>query len=251
MAALAASSLFSGSPKFLFFSHRPLQSPSLKLQIPLLQSPFSPKLHLSTKIHPFQLFSAVSVQENPLESNQQETPDEKTGRIYVVNLPWDFTATDIKNLFSQCGTVKDTEVMKQKNGKSRGFAFVTMETWEEARAAINRFNSFELQGRTIRVEFARSMKKPPPPPPESATVEETQHKLYVSNLAWKVRSSHLREFFAAYYNPVSTRVVFDGPSGRSAGYGFVSLSTKEEVDAAISTLDGKIDSQTRKKERTE
>ena len=101
----------------------------------------------------------------------------------------------------------------------------------------------ELQGRTIRVEFAKSMKKPPPPPPpESATVEETQHKLYVSNLAWKVRSSHLREFFAANYNPVSTRVVFDSPSGRSAGYGFISFSTKEEVDAAISTLDGKVTS---------
>eukprot|EP00268_Persea_americana_P015511 TRINITY_DN17195_c0_g1_i3.p1 TRINITY_DN17195_c0_g1~~TRINITY_DN17195_c0_g1_i3.p1 ORF type:complete len:170 (+),score=49.14 TRINITY_DN17195_c0_g1_i3:79-588(+) len=142
MAALAASSLFSVSPKFLFFSQKPLRSPSLKLQNPLLQSPFSPKLHLSTKILPFQLFSAVSVQENPLESTQQEIPDEKTGRIYVVNLPWDFTATDIKNLFSQCGTVEDTVVMKQKNGKSRGFAFVTMETWEEARAAINKFNSF-------------------------------------------------------------------------------------------------------------
>lgn len=32
--------------------------------------------------------------------------------------------------------------MKQKNGKSRGFAFVTMESWEEARAAIDKFNSF-------------------------------------------------------------------------------------------------------------
>lgn len=85
------------------------------------------------------------------------------------------------------------------------------------------------------------MKKPPPPlPSENATAKETRHKLYVSNLAWKVRSSHLREFFAASYNPVSTRVVFDSPSGRSAGYGFISFSTEEEAEAALSTLDGKV-----------
>lgn len=112
MAAFAASSLFLSSPKLLFFSHRPLQSPSLNLHISLPHSPFSPQLlPLSARILPFRLFSTVSVQQSPLEGTQQETPDEKTGRIYVFNLPWDFTATDIKNLFSQCGTVKDVEVL--------------------------------------------------------------------------------------------------------------------------------------------
>ncbi|XP_028802883.1 31 kDa ribonucleoprotein, chloroplastic [Neltuma alba] len=99
----------------------------------------------------------------------------------------------------------------------------------------------ELSGRIIRVELAKRFKKPPPPrPPKSPPAGETSHKIYASNLAWKARSSHLRAFFAENFkSPVSARVVFDSPNGRSAGYGFVSFSTRDEAEAAISTLDGK------------
>lgn len=101
----------------------------------------------------------------------------------------------------------------------------------------------EIEGRIIKVEFAKRMRKPSPPrppPPEGAVVGETRHKIYVSNLAWKVRSSHLREFFSAPCKPVSARVVFESLSGRSAGYGFVSFTTKEEAEATIIALDGKV-----------
>lgn len=97
----------------------------------------------------------------------------------------------------------------------------------------------EVSGRTIRVEFAKRFRKPPTPPPEGTTISEDRHNVYVSNLAWKARSANLREFFVSF-NPVSARVVFENPSGRSAGYGFVSFSTKEEAEAAIAELNGKV-----------
>lgn len=114
-----------------------------------------------------------------------------------------------------------------------------------------------MSGRIIRVEFAKKFKKPRPPheprPPSSLAEEtqngdtqsletqpvETQHKLYVSNLAWKVRSTDLRDFFSADHNPVSAKVVFEAP-GKSGGYGFVSFATKEEAEVAISSLNGKV-----------
>lgn len=160
-------------------------------------------------------------------------------KLFVFNLPWSLNVVDVKTLFGECGTVTDVEVIKQKSGKSRGFAFVTMSSGEEAQAVIDKFDSHELLGRIIRVEFAKKLKKPSPPPPMNLPLVETRHKLYVSNLAWKVRSTHLREFFSANFSPVSARVVFDSPSGRSSGYGFASFATKEEAEAAISELDGK------------
>lgn len=163
--------------------------------------------------------------------------EDKRRKLCVVNMPWAFTAPDMRELFGQCGTVKDVEIIKQKNGKSRGFAFITMSSAEEAQAAIEKFDSYELQERIIRVEFAKGMKKPAPRP-AGGTVE-TQNKIYVSNLAWKARSSNLREFFSSKFKPVSARVVFDNPSGKAAGYGFVSFATKEEMESAISELDGK------------
>lgn len=98
----------------------------------------------------------------------------------------------------------------------------------------------EVSGRVIRIEYAKRFKKPRPPRAPGPQSEETRHKLYVSNLGWKVRSSNLREFFSANFKPVATRVVFDAPSGRAAGYGFVSFATKEEAEEAISSLDGKV-----------
>lgn len=90
------------------------------------------------------------------------------------------------------------------------------------------------------MEFAKSFRKPAPPPPPGASVVEERHKIYVSNLAWKARSVHLKEFFSAKYKPLSARVVFENATGRSAGYGFVGFATKEEAAAAIAELDGKV-----------
>ncbi|XWS49553.1 hypothetical protein CRYUN_Cryun12cG0012900 [Craigia yunnanensis] len=181
-----------------------------------------------------------TVEEVVVEAETEKTQKSNVKRkLFVLNLPWAFTVTDIKGLFGQCGNVTDVEIIKQKDGRSRNFAFVTMASGEDAQAAVDKLDSHEVSGRIIRVEFARRFKRPSPPSPQPIVPSrETCHKLYVSNLAWKVRSSHLREFFSAF-NPVSARVVFGTPSGQSAGYGFVSFATKEEAEAVVSTLNGK------------
>lgn len=85
-------------------------------------------------------------------------------------------------------------------------------------------------------------KKPSPPvPPPSPAPREAAHVVYVSNLAWKARPTHLRDIFTENFKaPVSARVVFQTSAGGSAGYGFVSYHTEEEVQAAISALEGKV-----------
>ncbi|KAK9165534.1 hypothetical protein Scep_000725 [Stephania cephalantha] len=215
-----------------YSSPSPSPSPSLTLTSRL------PLVALSRRKLGFQIYSAL--QEVSVEENKAEAAlDDKRRKLYVVNLPWRLSATDLKNLFGECGSVRDVEIIKGKDGLNRGYAFVTMESPDEARAAIDKFDSYELSGRIIRVEFSKSLKKPSPPTVVPVR-KETSHKLYVSNLAWKARSTHLRELIiSSSFNPVSARVVFDSPSGRSAGYGFVSFATKEEAEAALSALDGK------------
>ncbi|KAL4363794.1 hypothetical protein GQ457_04G036970 [Hibiscus cannabinus] len=183
-----------------------------------------------------------TLQEVGLEAETDKTQKPNARRkLFVLNLPWSYTVADIKDLFGRCGNVTDVEIIKQKDGKNRNFAFVTMASGEEAQAAVDKLDSNEVSGRIIRVEFAKRLKKPSPPSSQPKPIipsRETGHKLYVSNLAWKVRSSHLREFFSAF-NPVSARVIFATSSGQSAGYGFVSFATKDEAEAALSTLNEK------------
>ncbi|XP_021768202.1 RNA-binding protein CP33, chloroplastic-like isoform X2 [Chenopodium quinoa] len=186
----------------------------------------------------FELQSAVEA----LEEIPNETQDNNVQKrkLYVVNLPFSLSSDDLKKVFSECGTVKDVELIRNKDGKNRGYAFVTMDSGDEAQVVIDKFHSKELFGRTIRVEFAKSLKKPRPQPPAVQPVKETVYKLYVSNLQWKVRSTDLKEFFSSDFTPVSTRVVFEStPFLRSAGYGFVSFNTREDAEAALTSLDGK------------
>ncbi|XP_031501786.2 29 kDa ribonucleoprotein A, chloroplastic-like, partial [Nymphaea colorata] len=179
---------------------------------------------------------AQSSVEDDSEAAEQKSAWTARKRLYAENLPLSLTEADIRSLFEQCGTVKKVELVKHKDGKSRGFSFITLSTPDEAFSAIDKLDSIEIGGRIIRVSYAKTAKKPPTAKP---TAVETRHKIYASNLAWKVRSSHLREFFMANSNPVSAKVVFDSPSGKSAGYGFVSFATKEEAEAAALALDGK------------
>ncbi|KAF5182866.1 29 kDa ribonucleoprotein [Thalictrum thalictroides] len=223
--------------------HNSYSAPTLTLNsLPLSSLP----LLSNKKFFKFELYSTV--QEVAVEETQEEVPlkvtqeqegssDEKKKKLFIVNLPWGYAVSDIKKLLGECGTVKDVEIIKAKDGRHKGYAFITMASADESQAVIDKFDSYELSGRIIRVEFAKGFKKPSPPRVPGTPSVETRHKLYVTNLSWKARASHLREFFSAECNPVSARVVFNGPS--STGYGFVSFATKEEAEAAISSMDGK------------
>ncbi|KAI3822330.1 hypothetical protein L1987_09919 [Smallanthus sonchifolius] len=207
-----------------------------KLSIPISTTKSYPHtLSISRKFQSSSPPPAALQDEALLEQTEKEI--RQNNRVFVLNLPWSYSADDLKNLFAECGTVQDAEIIKRKkDGKSRGYAFVTMASTEEALSVIEKYDSHELMGRIIRVEFAKDNKKSSSPPPASG---EKRYKLYVSNLAWRVRSNHLKDLFSAEFNPVSTRVVFENQGGRSAGYGFVSFASKEEAESAISALNGK------------
>ena len=77
-------------------------------------------------------------------------------KLYVGNLPFNSTETDLQDMFGQCGTVSEVMLIQDKfTGKSRGFAFVTMGSDEEAQAAINQLHGKSIEGRSLTVNEAR------------------------------------------------------------------------------------------------
>ena len=84
-------------------------------------------------------------------------------KLYVGNLPFASTAQDLQDLFAQAGTVAGVDLIFDKfTGRSRGFAFVTMATPEEAQAAIQKFHGFAMDGRNLTVNEARPKEERPP-----------------------------------------------------------------------------------------
>jgi RNA recognition motif-containing protein len=77
-------------------------------------------------------------------------------KLYVGNLSFETLEIDLQDLFAQVGTVTETMLMQDRaTGQSRGFAFVTMSTGEEAQEAIRKFDGQDFQGRALRVNESR------------------------------------------------------------------------------------------------
>ncbi len=80
-------------------------------------------------------------------------------KLYVGNLLYEVTDEELKQLFSQAGSVVSATVIRyQDSGRSKGFAFVEMEKEEEAQKAIDTLNGQDYKGRKLVVSEARPPK---------------------------------------------------------------------------------------------
>jgi len=77
-------------------------------------------------------------------------------KLFVAGLSFSTSNERLREVFGQAGAVESAAVvMDRDTGRSRGFGFVEMATTEEANAAVKKFNGQELDGRTLKVEFAK------------------------------------------------------------------------------------------------
>jgi len=84
-------------------------------------------------------------------------------RLYVGGLPYSTTDDELKDAFSQAGTVTSANVVIDKmTNRSRGFGFVEMSSDEEAQRAVETLNGKDLGGRNITVNEARPLSERPP-----------------------------------------------------------------------------------------
>ena len=85
-------------------------------------------------------------------------------KLYVGNLSFETTENDLQDLFEQHGTVGEVNLMMDKmTGKSRGFAFITMNDAAQASAAMSALNGKDLNGRALNVNEARPREERPRP----------------------------------------------------------------------------------------
>jgi len=77
-------------------------------------------------------------------------------KLYVGNLSYDVSSSDLEQLFSQHGTVQSAEVINDRmTGRSKGFGFVEMGSDDEAQAAIAALNGQTHGGRALTVNEAK------------------------------------------------------------------------------------------------
>ena len=79
-------------------------------------------------------------------------------KLYVGNLPYETTESDLQTLFESAGQVSTVSVVKDRaTGQARGFAFVEMSDAEGARKAISELDKHQYGGRSLTVNEAKPM----------------------------------------------------------------------------------------------
>ena len=83
-------------------------------------------------------------------------------KLYVGNLSFNTTETDLQDYFAQAGPVSEVLLVQDKfTGKSRGFAFVTMGSDQDAQTAITQLHGKTFDGRALTVNEARPREERP------------------------------------------------------------------------------------------
>ena len=84
-------------------------------------------------------------------------------KLFVGNLSFNTTENDLQEAFAAHGSVTEANLMMDRmTGRSRGFAFLTYSTPEEAQKAIAAMNGAQLDGRALTVNIARPKEERPP-----------------------------------------------------------------------------------------
>lgn len=89
--------------------------------------------------------------------------NQQTQKLYVGNLNFDATENDVREAFGTFGQVEDVKiVMDRFSGRSRGFAFVRMDSAESAGKAKEALNGQPFQGKTLVIDWARTEQRDRP-----------------------------------------------------------------------------------------
>ena len=102
------------------------------------------------------------MRKEPRSTRKPEAVEVTSPKLYVGNLSYDATESDLFELFKGVGSVKNAEIVSNKhNEKSKGFGFVTMNTIDESKRAVVELHDKEFMGRKLVVSGAKSGEREP------------------------------------------------------------------------------------------
>ncbi|MFZ5806047.1 MAG: RNA recognition motif domain-containing protein [Verrucomicrobiota bacterium] len=102
------------------------------------------------------MFGGEEQQSQPYHRREEAPVEVTSPKLYVGNLSYETSESDLFDLFAQAGAVHNVEIVRDRHSNSKGFGFVEMQAIETAKAAVDQFNGKEFMGRQIVVNGAKS-----------------------------------------------------------------------------------------------
>ena len=163
------------------------------------------------------------------KSSQNEDPNSIEGdntNLIINYLPPTMSEGTLATLFSPYGLLERCKIVVDlQTLRSRGYGFVKYDNEVSAERALNALNGYELNGKKLKVAFARKQCK-----------AITNANLYITNVPPHFTDSNLRKLFQDYGKIVECRVLMD-QNGQSRGVGFVRMDTHHNAIQALQAMD--------------
>ena len=126
-------------------------------------------------------------------------------------------------------------------GMSRGFGFVTVADQSKADACIEALDGADVDGRPIRVNVSVAREDRPPRAggyrPQRSYYFDGR-KIYFGNLSWGMDHLDLQDLCSEFGSVEDSRLITDRETGRSRGFGFVTMYTVAEAEEVVNQLNG-------------
>jgi len=173
--------------------------------------------------------------------------DKKFTNVFIKDLDESITEQHLTDAFSAHGKVANAVIMRDGNGKSKGFGFVNFEDPESAKIAVEMMNGSKMGPKNIWV--GRAQKKSERQAELRNKFEQMKMErmnkyqgvnLYIKNLDDTIDDEKLRQEFSQFGSITSAVVMRDEKTGRSKGVGFVCFTTTEEATKAITEMNGRM-----------
>uniref|UniRef100_A0A286XVS0 Poly(A) binding protein cytoplasmic 4 like n=1 Tax=Cavia porcellus TaxID=10141 RepID=A0A286XVS0_CAVPO len=165
--------------------------------------------------------------------------------VYVKNFGEDMDDERLQGVFSKYGRTLSVKVMTDSSGKSKGFGFVSFDSHEAAKKAVEEMNGKDINGQLVFV--GRAQKKEERQAELKQVFEELKRdgarrcqgvKLYIKNLDDTVDDDRLRRAFSSFGSISRVKVMEE--EGQRKGFGLVCFSSPEEAAKAMTQMNGRV-----------
>ncbi|RHY86927.1 hypothetical protein DYB37_009509 [Aphanomyces astaci] len=175
-------------------------------------------------------------------------------RVYVGNIPYRVTESDLASIFSHCGDIVHLNIVRNVvTQQSKGFGFVEFDSPEGVDEAL-RLTGTVAAGRSLVVKTATPSpadtfaERIPPPPPSSqlssAISGPNPSRVYVGNLLYSKTPADIAALFHACGPIKYLNVVCESSTGRSKGYAFVEFESPSCAEVALQLHGAIVDGRT-------
>uniref|UniRef100_A0A0D6R2D1 RRM domain-containing protein n=1 Tax=Araucaria cunninghamii TaxID=56994 RepID=A0A0D6R2D1_ARACU len=164
--------------------------------------------------------------------------------LFVGNLSWNVDDAWLREVFEEHGELSGVRLMTDRStGRSKGYGYVEFVNAEDAANAHAAKQGFDLDGRSINVDFANAR-------PDNSQKNENRRQsygdqrsepsdtLFVGNLAFGVGQETVTEAFQAHGTILGIRLPTDRETGQAKGFGYVTFASIDEAKGAIEAMDG-------------